>query len=313
MPAPGKRRERAQWSIHPSQRLRPVRLPTRARGTLALLALLALPARADDTIAAIDDGSGVKPKWELGIGAAVGTEPDYPASDRYRIRPIGFPYFIYRGNFFRSDENGPRVRAQIEPNVELTVSGNASFGSHAEGSGPRANMPKLDYLFEMGPNLRITALRLSPNDSIRVDLPLRAVFSLNGLHTAYQGLTFEPLLGLYTRKLLGTGWSGYAGVGPEWATGRLQRYFYQVDDQYALPDRPAYQAHGGYLGSRFEVGASHKLGRDFSVFMFGRVDNYAGAENEDSPLFKTRFGYTGLVGVSWTFLRSKDMVQVPKD
>lgn len=291
-----------------------MRLPTRACGTLLFIALLAAPAaRADDTIAATDDASGLKPKWELGIGAAVGTEPDYPASDRYRPRPIGFPYFIYRGNFFRSDENGPRVRTQIQPNVELTVSGSASFGSHSDSSGPRANMPKLDYLFELGPNLRVTALRLSPDTSLRVDLPLRAVFSLNGLHSAYQGLTFEPLVGLHTRNLLDSGWSGYAGVGPEWATGRLQRYFYQVDPQYALPERPAYEAHGGYLGSRVEVGASHKLGRDFSLFMFARVDDYAAAENEDSPLFKTRLGYTGLIGLSWTFLRSQDMVQAPRD
>jgi outer membrane protein len=279
-----------------------------------LLALLALPAaRADDTIAATDSDATVKPKWELGIAGAVGTEPDYPASDRYQPRPVGFPYFIYRGNFFRSDENGPRVRAQIQPNVELTVSGNASFGSHADSSGPRAGMPKLDYLFELGPNLRITALRLSPDTSLRVDLPLRAVFSINGLHWAYQGLTFEPLLGLHTRNLLDSGWSGYAGVGPEWASGRFQRYFYQVDPQYALPDRPAYQADGGYLGSRVEAGASHKLGRDFRVFMFTRVDNYSGAENEASPLYKTRFGYTALVGLSWTFWQSKDTVRVPAD
>jgi outer membrane scaffolding protein for murein synthesis (MipA/OmpV family) len=291
-----------------------VRLPTRALAFPLLLALLSAPAaQADDTVAATENDSSLKPKWELGIAGAVGTEPDYPASDRYRIRPVGFPYFIYRGNFFRSDENGPRVRAQLQHDVELTVSGNASFGSHAEGSGPRAGMPKLDYLFELGPNVRITVLRLSADDSLRLDLPVRAVFSLNGLHTAYEGLTFEPLLGLHTAKLLGSGWSGYAGVGPEWGSGRFQRYFYQVDPQYALADRPAYQAHGGYLGSRVEIGAAHKLGRDFHIFLFGRVDNYAGAENEDSPLFKTRFGYTGLVGLSWTFLRSKDMVQVPKD
>jgi outer membrane scaffolding protein for murein synthesis (MipA/OmpV family) len=287
-----------------------VRLHDRARGTLLLLALLSLPpAQADDTIAT--DAGGLKPKWELGIAGAVGTEPDYPASDRYRPRPVAFPYFIYRGGFFRSDENGPRVRTQIQPNVELTVSGSASFGSHQDSSGPRAGMPKLDYLFELGPNLRITALRFSSDSSLRVDLPLRTVFSLNGLHSAYRGLTFEPLVGLHTRNLLDSGWSGYAGVGPEWASGRLQRYFYQVDPQYALPDRPAYQANGGYLGSRLELGASHRLGQDFRVFLFTRVDDYAAAENENSPLYKTHFGYTALAGLSWTFWRSKDLVQAP--
>jgi outer membrane scaffolding protein for murein synthesis (MipA/OmpV family) len=305
-------RERAQWRLA-FLPFCTVKLPFRVPGLLLVLALLAAPARADDAIAATENDSTLKPKWELGIAGAVGTEPDYPASDRYRIRPVGFPYFIYRGNFFRSDENGPRVRAQLQHDVELTVSGNASFGSHSSGSGPRAGMPKLDYLFEMGPNLRITALRFSPDDTLRLDLPLRAVFTLNGLHSSYEGLTFEPLLGLHTDRFLGTRWSGYAGAGPEWATGRFQRYFYQVDAQYALPDRPAYAAHGGYLGSRIEAGAAHKLGRDFHIFLFGRVDNYAGAENEDSPLYKTRFGYTGLVGLSWTFARSDEKVQVPKD
>lgn len=279
----------------------------------ALFALLAVPpTRADDTIAT-DSDTTLKPKWELGVAGAVGTEPDYPASDRYRIRPIGFPYFVYRGGFFRSDENGPRVRAQLQSNVELTVSGNASFGSHSESSGPRAGMPKLDYLFELGPNLRITVLRPDPGTSLRLDLPLRSVFSVNGLHWAYQGLTFEPLLGLHAADLLDSGWHAYAGIGPEWASGRLQRYFYQVDAQYALPDRPAFEAHGGYLGSRIEAGASHRLGHNFHVFLFARIDDYAGAENADSPLYKTHYGYTGLAGLSWTFLRSQEMVRAPRD
>jgi outer membrane protein len=291
-----------------------LRLSDRACRALLLAVLLAAPgARADETIAATDNGSPTKPLWELGIAGAVGTQPDYPASDRYRPRPVGFPYFVYRGNIFRSDENGPRVRTQVLSNVELNISGNASFGSHSDDSGPRAGMPKLDYLFELGPSLHITALRFSPDNKLRIDLPLRGVFSVNGIHFAWQGLTFSPLLALQSHALLGSVWSGYAGIGPEWASGRFQRYFYQVDPQYALPDRPVYEAHGGYLGSRVEAGAGRKLGQDFRIFFYGRIDDYSGAENDGSPLYKAHYGYTALVGVGWSFLRSKETVRVPAD
>lgn len=285
----------------------------RARLLLPLLLLAAPLARADETIAATDSGSATKPLWELGLAGAVGTQPDYPASDRYRPRPVGFPYFVYRGNIFRSDENGPRVRTELLSNVELTVSGNASFGSHNDGDGPRAGMPKLDYLFELGPSLHITALRFSPDDKLRIDLPLRGVFSVNGIHFAWQGLTFSPLLALQTRALFGSRWSGYAGIGPEWASGRFQRYFYEVDPVYARPDRPAYEAHGGYLGSRLEAGVGRRLGHNFRIFFYGRIDDYAGAENSGSPLYKSHYGYTGLVGLGWSFLSSREMVQVPAE
>ena len=295
--------------VQPAFRAR-MRLPSRACG---ILALCALAAHADEAVVATDSDAALKPKWELGVAAAVGTEPDYPASDRYAVRPVGFPYFVYRGNIFRSDENGPRIQAPLHHDVELTVSGNASFGSHSDGGGPRAGMPKLDYLFELGPNLRITAMRPWDGASVRVELPVRAAFTLNGLHSAYEGLTFEPMLGLHVRDFLGSGWNGYTGIGPSAATGRFQRYFYEVGAEFARPDRPAYQAHGGYLGSRVEFGASRQLGRDFRLFIYTSVYDYAGAENEDSPLYKTRIGYIGLVGVGWTFARSKDLVQVPED
>ena len=68
-------------------------------------------------------GNTAQPLWEVGVGAIAGTVPDYPAADNYSARFVPFPYFIYRGHLFRSDENGAHLRADVRSNVELDVSG----------------------------------------------------------------------------------------------------------------------------------------------------------------------------------------------
>jgi len=282
--------------------------------TLCLITLpLACTAGADDTVPVGGASNAPQPLWEVGIGAVAGTVADYPASDRYGARFVPFPYFIYRGHLFRSDENGAHLHTDVLSNVELDVSGGVSFATPASSSGPRAGMPDLKYLAELGPNLKITLARPSSDTRWLLELPVRAVISLNGLHDAYQGVVFTPDIGIHTRSVLGSRWSGYASVGPDFASARFQQYFYQVDAQYALPDRPAYNAHGGYFGSRLELGASHKLGRDFRVFFFGRLDDYAGARNEDSPLYQSRLGYTAFAGISWAVWRSKETVSMPEE
>lgn len=287
-----------------------------ARGTALLLtALLSAQAvMADDSVPAVDSapiGNTAQPLWEVGVGAIAGTVPDYPAADNYSARFVPFPYFIYRGHLFRSDENGAHLRADVRSNMELDVSGGVSFSSHSDSAGPRAGMPDLKYLLQLGPNLKITLDHPSENSSVLLQLPVRAVVSLNGLHFAYEGLVFTPDIGIQTRSLFGTKWNGSVSVGPEFASGRFQQYFYQVDPQYALPDRPAYQAHGGYFGSRLEMGIGRKLGKDFRLFIFGRIDDYSGARNEDSPLSKSTMGYSVFAGVSWAIWHSKETVSMP--
>ncbi|MBX6421170.1 MAG: MipA/OmpV family protein [Nevskia sp.] len=279
---------------------------------VVLLAALAAAAAHADHPAQPQDGPA-PPLWELGIAGAVGTVADYPASDRYRVRALPFPYFVYRGRVFRSDESGARVRASWRQNWELEVSGSASFATHSSGSGPRAGMPDLDYLLELGPKLKYRFARPEPTAAWFLELPLRAVISTNG-HSRldYRGLTFSPDLGARQRGLFGTRWNGYFDLGPEFASGRFQDYFYQVDPIYARPGRPAYDAHGGYFGARLELGVNRPIARGVHVFFYSRLEDYHGAANAGSPLFQTHFGYTGFVGLSWSFLRSREAAAVPE-
>lgn len=280
------------------------------RASFAALVLLAsVGARAQDAAPAATDGAAPRqPLWEAGIAAGVGTTADYPGSDRYQLRVIPFPYFVYRGSFFRSDQNGTRLRAAHTRNLEIEISGGASFATHSSGSGPRAGMPDLDYLLELGPKLKYTFARPSARSAAFFEVPLRMVISTTGLRFGYRGLVFAPDVGIRSAALLGSPWAAYADIGPEFTTARFQDYFYEVAPRYATATRPAYNAHGGYFGSRLEVGFSRPLGRDFRVFIYQRLEDYAGARNTGSPLFQTRLGYAGFIGFSWSFLHSEDTV-----
>lgn len=274
---------------------------------------LALPALAQDAVSpapAIAEQSPAPrlPLWEAGIAGAGGLVPDYPASDNYSARAVPFPFFVYRGNFFRSDENGARVRAPVNHNVELDVSGSAAFAAHNTSTGARAGMPKLNDTFELGPNLKITFARPAPGRRWLLVLPVREVTSFAGLNMSYRGLVFAPGVDIQQRHLFGSPWNGYAELGSEFATRRLQDYYYSVPPQYATAQRPAYSAHGGYFGSRLELGLNRPIGESLRLFIYGRVGYYGGAENANSPLFRAHTDGVIFAGLDWSFLKSKEMV-----
>ena len=53
---------------------------------------------------------------------------------------------------------------------------------------------------------------------------------------------------------------------------------------------------------------SRKLGPDWRVFGFARVDHLAGAANRASPLVRRDAGLTAGIGASYTWLRSGTLV-----
>lgn len=291
-------------------------MPKRPSGLIVLTAILwlcGIPVTAQGAgLPPVKTATGPaqQPLWEVGIAAGFGTTADYPGSNRYQLRAIPFPYFIYRGSFFRSDQNGTRLRAVYTRNLELDISGGAAFASHSSGSGPRAGMPDLDYLLGLGPKLKYTFARPAPGVAWFTEIPLRAVISTDFSNLGYRGLVFAPDVGVRTASLLGSPWSAYADIGPEFASARFQDYFYEVAPRYARPGRPAYNAHGGYFGSRLEVGFSRALSKNFRVFFYSRLDDYNGARNTGSPLFQTRLGYAGFIGFNWSLLHSSTSVAV---
>ena len=253
---------------------------------------------------ALTPGAESRPLWEVGLAGGVGAFAEYPASDRYLVRALPLPYFIYRGGVFRSDASGPRLRAGAG-SVEFEFSGGGALSS-SSSNGPREGMPKLDYLLEAGPNTKITLGRPTPSSRLLIDLPVRAAFSTNFSHLDWRGVIFSPDLAYEDEALFGSRWGGRIGIGAEVASARLQQFFYQVDSQYQTASRPAYDAHGGYLGSRLSLSVYRPLTRNFNIYFAGQFDLYSGAENQTSPLFKSKTGAGGIVGFAWSIWQSKE-------
>ncbi len=277
-------------------------------GPLAALLSLGLigAAAAQQTpgAAAAEAAEPVHPRWEAGIAAGAFTVADYPASDEYRTLAAPLPYFVYYGTVLRSDERGSRLRRALTPNVEINISGSGSLASDSNGSNAREDMPDLGYLIELGPNLALSFDGPQPHSKIYVNLPVRGVLSVgDGLN--WRGLLFGPEIAWRQQLLIDRALSVRVAYGADFASTALHRYFYEVAPIFATPERPAYAADGGYLGSNLNLRLSYAFSRTIRGFVSVSYYNYAGAANADSPLFRSEDGYSAAVGLSWSFLPSK--------
>jgi hypothetical protein len=146
-----------------------------------------------------------EPLWEAGIGGFAGAVADYPGSNQYRVRGLPLPFFIYRGDFLKSDANGPRLQ-KSSGIVEWELSGGGSLSSNSKG-GARSGMPNLDYLLEIGPKAKITVAKPTDTSRLTVDVALREAISTNfSSRLRSQGALLEPDVAYEERAIFGSQW-----------------------------------------------------------------------------------------------------------
>jgi outer membrane scaffolding protein for murein synthesis (MipA/OmpV family) len=280
------------------------------RRLAAALALLALApaARAEDPPATQE----TRPLFEAGIAGGGGWLPDYPASDESHLRGLFLPYLLYRGELFRADDSGLRGRLYRERDAEINISFAGGFPVSSSDNEARAGMGDLDWLGEVGPTLRLTLWRdaEAPRRRFVLDTPLRAVFSTDLSSVRFRGFTFTPELAYEERGVLNPYGRLRVSLGPVFATGRLMDYFYQVGSEDVRPGRPAFDASGGYLGTRLAATFRQPLSQSLSVVVSARVDAFWGATNSGSPLFKSDLTYALAAGFAWSFYQSETRVPV---
>jgi outer membrane scaffolding protein for murein synthesis (MipA/OmpV family) len=273
---------------------------TRRIAPLILLALAALPARAQQL-----------PVFEAGIAGGGGWLPAYPASDQNRWRGLAVPYIIYRGSVFRADDSGLRARASLADGIELSVSASGGVNASSDDVTARQGMPDLEWLGEIGPNLRFTLWRGEDEAApqrILLDTPVRAVFSTDWSSVSFRGFTFAPDIAYEHIHFLSPFARLRVSAGVVFGTDRYADYFYQVAPEFARPGRPAYDAQPGYVGARVSVSYRLPLTERFSIVAGGRVENFSGAANADSPLFRSEWNATVVAGFAFSFWRSEATV-----
>ena len=248
-----------------------------------------------------------KPLWEAGLFGGVAYVPDYPAAGQNHTHLLPLPYLVYRGDILRIGDKGiVRGRFLESDRIEFDVSVNGSFPIESDDNNARDGMDDLDYLFEVGPRLRITLAKAPKWAKINLELPVRAVFSTDLSNVEYQGAVFHPKLAYERENLLGPDSRLKIGIGPIFASSGLQEYFYEVKQKFARPGRPAFEADAGYLGTELQISLFTPITDQFKLVGVVRGGYYKGAANEDSPLYREDWTLGGGFAVIWSFLQSDD-------
>jgi outer membrane protein len=248
------------------------------------------------------------PLWEAGIGAAGFSTPAYPGADDQTNRGLVLPYLIYRGRVFRADQNGVGARLLNTDKVEFDIGFSGSLPAHSDDVDARRGMPDLGTLVEFGPRVKYKFADLGEGGRVRFELPLRAVIEARG-GLRRQGWTMEPRL-VWEKRAEAARWTVEAQLGAVFGDGRINRYFYEVQPQYASAERPAYHADSGLILVRTGLFGTWRVNPDVRLFSFVRLESYSGAANRDSPLMKKSTGASGGIGLAWTLGRSTERARV---
>ena len=254
-----------------------------------------------------------KPLWEFGVGAFSGWLPDYPAAGQNTVRTIAVPVPIYRGEIWRvgGEENRGAVSGRFinKDRYEFDVSLSGAFPVDSGSNNARRDMPDLDFLFGIGPQLIFKLINEPGHRKLNLNLQARAVYSTDFSSIDSRGYVFNPKLN-YTRKhVTDLDLKVFTSVGPIFATEKLMDYFYQVDPEFVTPTRPAYDADAGYLGSNMTLGVSKRFNKRFRLMLGTRLGIHTGATNDDSPLFKDELNVSVFSAFIWSIYQSEELAR----
>jgi outer membrane scaffolding protein for murein synthesis (MipA/OmpV family) len=255
----------------------------------------------------------LRPIWEAGAFIGVFNSPEYPAADQSQTNVIPSPYFIYRGETLRIGEGAIARAVAVDSSwYELDLSLAGSFNANSDDNPARNGMPDLDFIFELGPQLKVRLgqfeFERQGKSELFLNLQTRAAFSTDFSGIAHRGYVFQPQLSYRQRGWLSEKTALSISISPTWATERLHDYFYQVDSDFVTMDRASYDAKSGYLGTDLSLGLSFNATDSMRIFVGGSISMHSGAANEDSPLFKDKSTYSLGLGMVWRLWESEEKV-----
>lgn len=252
-----------------------------------------------------------KPLWEAGVFAARFSGPTYPAAVETDNNVIAAPYVIYRGEVFRLGDGAAARAVAIDTDwLEVDLSLDAAFNVDSDDNSVRTGMPDLDYVFEVGPQIKLKLadydLKKSGQGKLQFKLQTRAAFSTDFSSIAHRGYVLHPELNYQHSNWFQAHDRMSLSVSAIWASEKLHDYFYQVQPHFATPQRHAFDANGGYLGSELSASYMFELNQQVRVFFSLKQQFYQHAQNRDSPLFFKDNTYSFALGFTWWLYQSRE-------
>jgi outer membrane scaffolding protein for murein synthesis (MipA/OmpV family) len=248
------------------------------------------------------------PQWELGAGIVGLLLPDYRGSDEVHSYLLPVPYIIYRLEWIKADRTGIRSTLFDREDAEVNLSLSATPPVRSTNNRAREGMSDLKPMAEFGPSLDIHLWR-GDGRRLKLDVrtPVRAAFTVES-HPRDAGVNLSPTLNFDVAGFGGRQWQLGMLAGPIFATRRQHQYFYGVSERDARPDRPAFDAHGGYAGLQFLVALSRRFEKAW-LGAYARYDTLRGAVFEDSPLVRRPYYVSAGFAIAWIPLQSSRMIE----
>lgn len=256
---------------------------------IALLALCSMAAHAELA------------RWELGLGLAGLSLPEYRGSDQRKNYLLPSPYIVYRGERVAVDRRGMRGLLFASESVALNISADFGVPVDSQKNGVRAGMPNLDFMLHLGPSLEFTLHEERDHGNVlKIKLPVQRVISMDLSEPGTHGWFFYPHLNyiIHRRWTLGT------ALGATFGTRDYHQYYYGVSSANATSTRPEYSADAGFSGLRMFATLSRRVG-DVWLGAFARYENLSGSVFADSPLVRSNSSFFTGFGVAWIFMRSE--------
>lgn len=246
------------------------------------------------------------PLWELGLGFGGLHQPYYPGSDATRSFLFPVPVPVYRGKIVKSDDEGVRAEIDLNDRIKFSFSVDFNLGVDSEDVPVRAGMDDIDTQFQIGPSLDLN-LKETEQSQWLLRIPIRASFGFgDGVNN--NGYTFAPNITYFRYfNYRNEEWRFSAALGPQFGSSDFNNLYYGVDEAFVTPERPFYEAQGGYSGARGLLTLKSQNSKRLLIW-FVRYDDINGAKFDDSPLTQTSGGVSVGFAYSHFFWKSKRTV-----
>lgn len=253
------------------------------------------------------DGGAEQPAlWEIHGAAFNRYGPSYPGSEESQLNVVPLPLPVFRGKFLRLfEDNDKPVRGRLfaGETLKLELDLDLKFPADSDEIRVRANMPDLDLLLEIGPELQIEFARQKFAGTWYATFGLRLATSWDGLNPKYQGFAFSPEL-KYLANITQRDELKFR-ITPTFATGNYMDYYYTVDPAFVTAERRAFSADAGYLGTNVTGNWSREMSDRLSFSIGLRFSLYSAASNKESPLHVDDTGYSVYGAIKYKFWESK--------
>jgi MipA family protein len=247
-----------------------------------------------------------KPLWEIGMAAIALSIPQYMGGEERYNLPLAVPFFIYRGELLKSDQDGIRGIFYKKENLTLDL----GFGFDLpvrNDNGEREGMPRLYLTGQVGPRLNWTFDRSEDSPEVSLHLPVRYTLDTHGNALGWVAepslKIVEEGLGRQERLLL------RFDLGVLFASEQYNDYYYSVQPQYVTAERPAYDASSGLHSYFAKMNAEYQLQDNLKLRAYLIARTLSPGVIDDSPLIKDELYLGGGIGFIWSFWQSKEWVR----